>query len=299
MDNLPDVKVSQLRHFIAVVEQKGFHAAARKLFRSQPAISLSIKDLEEKLGGALFEKGGNARLTPLGAQLYPLARELIHHYERTLWEVLQITRLKVGRLSLAAVPSVAMKVLPDIIKAFVSRYPDIQIQAQDDNAEHVKQKLLAGEVDLGIASLWEPDERIAFQPLIEDRMGVIYHRDHPLSRAKTLTWDGLAGHTLIRNGTIRLLDGTAAESVWADSHLTIYNTTSLLALVEAKVGVTALPYLAFPSNNSNLCFRVATEPTVERCVGLMTLKRYTVSPAARAMSDLIVERVAGLSVAAT
>jgi DNA-binding transcriptional LysR family regulator len=291
MESLPDIKLSQLRNFVAVVEQKGFHAAARKLFRSQPAISLSVKDLEGKLGGALFERNSNAEPTKLGRTVYPLAKELIQHYEKTLREVLLLTRLQVGELSVAAVPSVAGALLPRVIREYVNRYPGVRIQVQDNNAERVQQKVLSGEVDLGIASLWEADERLLFTRLLQDRMGVVCHSDHPLSRADVLTWDQLLGHTLISNGTVRLLAGSAAEAVWADCHLTIYNTTSLLAMVEARVGVTALPWLAFPRNNPSLCFKETGGPTVERCIGLLTLKRYSGSPAAQAMARLIGERL--------
>ncbi|MDX1654305.1 MAG: LysR substrate-binding domain-containing protein [Candidatus Competibacteraceae bacterium] len=289
--HLPDIKLNQLRHFVSVVEQKGFHAAARKCFRSQPAISLSIQDLEEKLGGALFEKHSKAEPTALGRLFYPLAKDLILHYDRMLREVLLITQLQAGRVSIAAVPSVAERLLPAVIKEYVQRYPDIRVQVQDDNAENVQRKVLSGEVDLGIASRCEEDARLAFVELFRDRMGVACHREHPLSEARTLTWKMLEGHTLIANGTVRLLNGTPAEAIWADAHLTIYNTTSLIAMLEANIGVTALPSLAFPQGRANVVFKATGEPAVERCIGLMTQRRYTGTPAAQAMAALITERL--------
>ena len=292
MNPLPDVKLNQLRHFVAVVEQKGFHAAAQIIFRSQPAISLSIKDLESKLGGPLFEKHSNAELTALGRYFYPLAKELIQHYEKTLKDVLLLTRLQVGELSIAAVPSVAATFLPAVIQQFVAQYPNIRIQVQDNTAKRVQQKVLLGEVDLGLASVWESDERLAFTKLISDPMGVVCRRDHALNRMDHLTWDQLAGHTLISNGTVHLLHNTGAEGVWADSHLTIDNMTSLIAMVDAGIGVTALPYLAFPRTNANLCFKTVGGPTVERCIGLLSLKRYTNSPAAQAMQKVILNTFA-------
>ena len=288
---LPDIKLSQLRHFITVVEQKGFHAAARKTFRSQPAISLAIKDLEEKLGGTLFEKNSKAEPTALGRLLYPLAKDLVLHYERTLREVLLVTQLQAGRLSIAAVPSVAERLLPAVIKEYVRRYPDIRIQVHDDNAENVQRKVLSGEVDLGITSWWEKDARLSFVELFRDRMGVVCHRDHPLSEMRELTWKMLENYTLIGNGTVRLLKDTPAEAVWADAHLTIYNMTSLIAMLEANIGITALPLLAFPEGSANLVFKTVGEPAVERCIGLMAQRRYTGPPAARAMAALIMERL--------
>ncbi|MDO7642690.1 MAG: LysR family transcriptional regulator, partial [Reinekea forsetii] len=81
---LPELKIAQLRHFVWVAELKGFHVAAEKAHRTQPAISLSIRDLEKKLGEGLFEKRNaktaKTELTPFGSHFLPKAKELIAHH---------------------------------------------------------------------------------------------------------------------------------------------------------------------------------------------------------------------------
>ena len=81
--DLPDLPIAQVRHFLLVAEHGGFHAAAEKAFRTQPAISKSVQALEERLGGALLEPSRRSVLTPLGRQCLPYLRELVLHHDRS------------------------------------------------------------------------------------------------------------------------------------------------------------------------------------------------------------------------
>ncbi len=197
-----------------------------------------------------------------------------------------MTRRQGGHVGVAAV---ANNILPALIKTFVQRYPNIRVHVEDDTAEVVRRKVLDGEIDLGIASLWERDGEIEFHELCRDPVGLVCHREHPLLAVESLSWDLLAEHKPIGNGTVRLLGETLARKVMEHSQLTISNTTSLLAMVEANVGITTLPWLAFPRERPNLRFRAIRDPVVERSVGLLTRAQSTLPPAAAAMRELVLE----------
>ena len=79
---LPELKITPLRYVLAVVDQGGFHAAARQLHRTQPALSMAIRELESRLGEALFERGNQATLTPFGRYCVPRFRELMTQHDR-------------------------------------------------------------------------------------------------------------------------------------------------------------------------------------------------------------------------
>ena len=74
---LPELKIQPLRYVLAIVDEGGFHAAARRLHRTQPAVSMAVRELEQRLGEPLFEKGSKATLTPFGSYCLPRFRELI------------------------------------------------------------------------------------------------------------------------------------------------------------------------------------------------------------------------------
>ncbi|MGZ5153410.1 MAG: LysR family transcriptional regulator, partial [Burkholderiales bacterium] len=102
-----DVRLAQLRHFLLIVETKSFRVAAKRAFRSQPALSQSIRQLEARLGQPLFEDGSRTTLTPFGESCLPVIRELVAHIDRATQSMLHVAEVSGGRLSIAIVPSVA------------------------------------------------------------------------------------------------------------------------------------------------------------------------------------------------
>ncbi len=291
---VPDVKLQQLRYFVLVAELKSYHAAAERAARTQPAISLAIRELEHRLGETLFERGNKTELTPYGRHCYPHAKALLEHYGRVVDQMALAAEKRIGRASIACVPSFASQLLPRILDAFASRYPDVQLSVEDDTAHNVQRRVLQQRVDFGVASQWELDPNLDFQPLLQDQMGLVCRRDHPLARIdRALAWADLAGHTLITNGTVRLLDGTPAQHAMAGAQFSVSNIISLLATLRAGIGVTALPELALADDDPELCFLPLSAPHVEREIGLLTPRRQSLSPAAAALRDTILELQAG------
>lgn len=288
---LPDLKIVQLRHFVWVHELQGFHAAAEKAHRTQPAISLSIRDLEGKLGQALFEKR-NARaarpeLTPFGLQFMAYAKELIAHHDRVIKDMSLIAQHKSGHLRIASVPSIASRLLPDILTRFIGDATDLHVSLFDDSSEVVLAMVENQQVDFGIASLWEAESDIRFIPIWEDSIGVVCRNDHRLADEVELSWQQLRGERLIANGTSRLLADTAAEELVVDAQFYMSNMISLLAMLEAGMGITTLPRFAFPLEHCQLRFIPLSEPLVVRDIGIVCLANRSLPVAAQALFDFI------------
>lgn len=283
---MPDVKLQQLRYFLLVADLKSYHAAAEMASRTQPAISLAIRELEHKLGEALFEKGNKAELTPFGRQCYPQAKALLEHYTRVIDQMSMAAERRTGQVAIACVPSFASQMLPDILKGFVIQHPEIAISVEDEPAEQVHQRVLHRNVDFGVGSLWNVDVNLSFETLCRDPMGLVCRRDHPLAQSeRPLEWTDLRDENLITNGTVRLLNGTPAREIMERARLSVSNIISLWALLRAGIGVTTLPRLAVDDNDPELCFVPLANPHVEREVGLLAPRRYSLSPAAQALYD--------------
>lgn len=289
---LPDVKLQQLRYFVLVAELKSYHAAAERAARTQPAISLAIRELEHRLGEALFERGNKTQLTPFGEHCYPQAKALLEHYGRVVGQMAMAAEKRIGQVSFACVPSFASQMLAPILEVFSERHPDVHISVEDDTAYNVQQRVMNGFVDFGVASLWSVDANLHFEPLLKDQMGLVCRRDHPLARAeRDLHWGDLEGHTLITNGTVRLLDGTPAAEVMGRAKFSVSNIISLMAMLRAGMGVTALPRLSLDPADPELRFVALSNPNVQREVGILTPRRQTLSPAAKALRACILERM--------
>ncbi|WP_286974531.1 LysR family transcriptional regulator [Pseudomonas sp.] len=288
---IPDLKIVQLRHFVWVYELQGFHAAAEKAHRTQPAISLSIRDLESKLGQPLFEKR-NARaarpeLTPFGTQFMAYAKELIRHHDRVIKDMSLIAQHKSGHLRIASVPSIASRLLPDILTRFIGDATDLHVSLFDDSSEVVLAMVENQQVDFGIASLWEAESDINFIPIWEDSIGVVCRSDHSLAEEEQVSWQRLRGERLIANGTSRLLAGTEAEELVTDAQFYMSNMISLLAMLEAGMGITTLPRFAFSPENTKLRFIPLSDPVVKRDIGIVRLANRSLPVAAQALFEYI------------
>lgn len=297
---MPELKITQLRHFVWVAELKGFHAAAEKAHRTQPAISLSIRDLENKLGEQLFEKRNSrtakTELTPFGQYLLPKAKELIAHHDRVSEDMSLLAEHKKGHLRLASVPSIASRVLPDLLLRFVSDFPDLHVSFFDDNSAAVLKMVENQQVDFGIANLFHEEEHSdkSFTPIWEDQIGVVCPINHPLASHSSLRWQELRKHRLISNGTSRLLEDTDAKPLLGDSQFYISNMISLIAMLEAGVGITTLPWYAFPKESKRLCFVPLKSPTVTRRTGIVQLNNKSLTPPAQALVDFILANTDGV-----
>lgn len=288
---IPDVKLQQLRYFVLVADLKSYHAAAERAARTQPAISLAIRELEHKLGEALFEKGNKAELTPFGHHCYPQAKGLLEHYGRVVDHMAMAAERRTGQVTVACVPSFASQILPGIVQDFVARYPDVRINVEDDTADRVHQRVLHRHVDFGVGSMWNLDPNMSFEPLLRDQMGLVCRRDHWLAQLdRTIDWTDLENETLITNGTVRVLDGTPASQVMTRAHFSVSNMISLLGLLRAGIGITALPRLSLDENDPDLCFIPVAHPLVEREIGLLAARRYSLSPAAQTFYDATLEQ---------
>ncbi len=293
---MAEFKIAQLRHFIWVAELKGFHLAAEKAHRTQPAISLSIRDLENKLGQALFEKreakSSKTELTPFGLYFMPKAKEFVAHHDRVAQDMELLAKYKSGHLRFASVPSIASRILPSLLGQFVKESPELKISLYDDNSEAVMRMIENQQVDFGISHLFDEQEHSdkEFIPIWEDQIGVVCPVDHPLTKYSQLDWKKLSRHRLIANGTSRLLDSSEAKSVIEKSQFYVSNMISLIAMLEAGFGVTTLPWYAFPKDNPKLAFVALAKPVVKRKIGIVMLKNKSLSPPARAMVDFIVEQ---------
>lgn len=289
MDGLPDIKIGQLRNFVAVVEHHGFKAAARVLFRSQPAISLSIKELENLVGVSLFEKNAQNELTPFGKQFYVAARKLVDHYNGTIRGIVDRAHLDAGEVRVAIVPTVARAVLPRALNRFIAAHPKIEIWIEDGDAEYVHERVNSGNVDFGCSGTAMVGSRLTFTEVVSDRMGVVCHVTHPLAQLAVVTWDELHAYHLIGNGAMNLLDRSLLEPLQRVSTLHISNITSLLALVEANIGITILPKLAVPKSSIHSRFVPLSTPEAKRTIGILQLKGVSLNPAAEAFHLALVE----------
>ncbi|MFZ6023929.1 MAG: LysR substrate-binding domain-containing protein [Bacteroidota bacterium] len=173
--------------FIEVARQKSFSKASQLLFISQPAISKHIRNLEEQYATRLFErKGVGIELTEAGRLLYEKLTEVKAIQEQTEFELSAIKDLLQvkGTLKLGASTTVALYILPKVLSAFQSRYPQIVITLLNRNTEIVLQALLNGEINLGIVEGRSKLTQVSHRPFITDKVVAVCSKKSAIAKKK-------------------------------------------------------------------------------------------------------------------
>ncbi len=147
----------QLRHFMAVVTEGGFTAAARAELIVQSALSASIRNLERELGAELFDRTGRrVVLTEAGRALVPRARALLAGAEDARHAVAAVAGLATGRVAIGTIQTLTCVDLPAELAAFHRAFPGIQVSVRDAPVAELTEALRAGELDLAYLA---PDAR--------------------------------------------------------------------------------------------------------------------------------------------
>ena len=151
-----NITLRHLRTFIIVARQGSFNLAAQELSRTQPAVTLAIKQLEEFVGIKLLERTTRSVApTNEGENFLPIAERLVRDFDSAIYDLRATAERRVGHVSIAIVPSVATNLLPPIIKTFSNAYPGINLHLDDDSSRGVQQRVERNEVDFGVGSMWQ------------------------------------------------------------------------------------------------------------------------------------------------
>jgi DNA-binding transcriptional LysR family regulator len=287
-----ELAIAQLKHFLHVVDSGSFRAAAQRAHRSQPALSLSIKELEQRLGCPLFERTKPPHLTPIAQEFLPIVRELVATYDRSCESLARLASGDAGSVSVASVMTATTHWLSDLVPEFTRQHPRISVSLVDDNSTNIERMVAAGAIDFGICSQITQNVQFAFEPLARDVFGVVCRSDHPLAALRRMDWSRLEGAPLIGTSTHRSLCEHLHAAALRQPSIYVENMSALLALLARGTHVTVLPALAVPPYATGLSFVQLENPREERELGILTLKGRIPRPPAAAMMAMVRARAA-------
>ncbi len=236
------IKIVQLQFFVAVATSRNLAEAAERVYRTPAALSLSLKQLEEEIGGPLFEGERKNRLSPLGRFVLLEAQRELKHFDQTIESIKAYARAEDGLVRVAAVPSIAITVLPALIKRFHAQHPSVSLDVRDMDSDSVVRAVLQGEVDMGIATVPSSIPDLTQELLLVDAFGVICTPDNPLCQLnRPIRWTDLEGQVFISSGITQAVRAAEFRRIVEASVIVVRNTSSLLAFVEQGLGITLLP----------------------------------------------------------
>ncbi|SFR98351.1 hydrogen peroxide-inducible genes activator [Yoonia litorea] len=265
----------QLRYFEALSRFRHFGHAADACAISQPALSVQIKELEQSLGVALFERSARSlRLTSFGETWLERVREILRNVD----ELSELARAAqsgfAGRLRLGVIPTIAPYLLPSLIGALRNSHPQVSLDVRETLTERLIEELTDGRIDAAIVALPIDVAMIAEMPLFVEKLMLVRHvkeRQKPVPTPENLHEMRLLmleqGHCFRDQAFAFCNLKTSARRDGLDGS----SLSTLVQMVGAGIGVTLIPEMAVTVETRNAPVTAGRfpEPQPERTVGLI------------------------------
>ncbi|HKW87124.1 MAG TPA: LysR family transcriptional regulator [Candidatus Acidoferrales bacterium] len=189
--------LGSLHVFLTVARERSFSRAAEKLYRTQPAISISVRKLEDWVGQPLFIRGtGAGKLTEAGTLLVAYAERMLNLREEARRSLEDLAQLRRGRLALGVNESSIHALLP-ALERFRKRYPKIEIAIHRVFSRDIPREILNYRLDIGVASYRPSDEALAAIEFLRDDLTFVVPPKHRLAKRRKVSIRDLADEVFI------------------------------------------------------------------------------------------------------
>lgn len=243
--------ITQLQYVLAVAEYQNFTLAAEKSFVTQPTLSMQVQKLEDELDILIFDRSKKPiSVTEVGKKIVAQAKNIVNEAERIKDIVDQEKGFVGGEFTLGIIPTVMPTLLPMFLKAFINKYPKVNLIIKEQNTDTLIRNIQDGHIDAAIAATPLEIEFIKERPLYYEPFVGYVPKNHRLSGLKHLVPGDLDiqdvlllqdGHCF-REGVINLCKSTAT---YHDEHFKLQSGSfeTLINLANEGLGMTLLPYL--------------------------------------------------------
>ena len=193
-------RLRQLRAFCHVARLGSISKAAKRVYSSQPAVSVQIRALEEELAVSLVERNGpNITLTSAGRDFYRLALPLVEDIDRLPDTFAEQYHRVVVDIHVAAGETAATVLLPRYLKKFSERHPDTRVYVRTGTGRDCLEWLRSFEVDLVIAAMDVEPPDLRHYPILAANQVIITPEDHPLAGSESATLQDLGAYPVVRH----------------------------------------------------------------------------------------------------
>lgn len=272
--------------FLAVMQTGSVSHAAEKLFLTQPAITKRLKTLEEELGVRLFEPAGRGiQPTPAAHTLLPRIKHWLLEYDNIKHVLSHAQHNMGGILRIGTSHHIGLHHLPELLKHYVQRYPEVQLDVHFVDSEQAHQAVLSGELELAFLTLPPAaDKRLSYQTLWQDQLKFVVAPFHTLAQKNNLTLKDLidypcllpAAHTYTSQITLQAFE---QHGLKPHANMSTNPLESIRMLVSIGLGWSVLPASLLNTDLQQLNVPL----DLSRELGMVTHPARTQSRAAQAL----------------
>lgn len=270
------MNLKQLRYFLAVSDAQSFSGAASNVLISQSALSRQIGLLENELGARLFDRyGRGVQLTEAGILLHTRVHSVLSQIENIKQEVSEEANEPSGEIGFAFPPSLTNLLGMRTVRKFRTDCPRVYLRLIEGTTSHVREKLVAGDADVGIISSVELSSDLYCSPLFTEQMMLVGPVSSDLSLDEPVALDVLRGWPHITtphpNSLRKIIEKALHKKGLKLNHVIEANTRGLMfELIDQGLGYTVLPssgivsqmakgtIKAAPINGQHITWQIAT-----------------------------------------
>jgi LysR family transcriptional regulator, transcriptional activator of the cysJI operon len=239
-----------LKMFCDLADLRSFSRTAEKHLLSQSAVSQQLAQLELTHKCQLINrKKRPIELTKAGQLLYQASKDILDRYEQLKTELNALSKSSSSRVNVAAIFSIGMHILPDYVKKFMVRYPDVNVHIEYFSASRIYELVLSGNVDIGLVAVPKRDKRLEVYDFEDEPLVLACSPKHPFSHEQQVDIHRLQFEKFIA------FEKNVPTRAWIDSILERYNVAvrqvmefdnieTIKRAVEINSGISILPQTA-------------------------------------------------------
>lgn len=231
-------------------------------------------------------------ITAAGRDLLGPLQRLVADSEAIAGYARDISAVRAGTVAIAALPTIAAGILPNVLRRFWRQHPEVRIAVQDVVADRVRELVAGRSVDLGLGTSAPQDRELKATPLYQDSLTAFVSTDHPLAKRKEIGLHEVLRFELIlpnRESSVRRIVEAAIGRERGSAHIR-YETNFMptaLAMARAGLGVAILPESAAGQNAAGLVRIAFNKPALHRQICLLERRDRSLSPSATAFVDCL------------
>ena len=241
------MEMTQLEFFLQVITEGSFSKAADAVGRTQPAVSIAIRRLEEEIGAPLFDRSEKTPvLTEAGLAIQDYARRILALRDQARGVVNELRELKRGLVRVGANESTSLYLLPQVILSFREKHPDVKVEIYRHVSERLPREVLERNVDFAVLA-FEPDDRdLESFCVLRDELVLILHPEHTLAGRDSVTVEELGGESFLAHN-VRTASRNKVVEVFAAHHtplniqLELATVETIKRFVQLNIGLAFVP----------------------------------------------------------
>lgn len=290
--------VENFKIFSDLVDSESFSRAAKLNNITQSAVSQQLRAMEKHFSILIVDRGQKQfRLTCEGEKLYESAKEILYLYENLSSELQEMKKVISGTIHISTVYSIGLHELPPYVKAFLTKFPEVNIRVEYRRANNVYEDILTNSIDLGLIAYPQQHKQLEMLPFHDDILVLVVSPEHPLAGKKSITLQEISDQKFIgfepdiptRKATDQIFKD---EGIEMEPVMEFDNVETVKRAVEINAGIAILPQTTVTREEAQGLLRIIKfkNKTYKRPLALIHRKGRALTPAMKKLIDLLTSK---------